>query len=206
MVKNQMADGHLSTRVAIRGVWKPARLIDGNQHQNIQEAPMAQITLRGNPIHTNGELPAVGTAAPGFTLVDKDLKEISLKDLAGKKVVLNIFPSIDTPVCSVSVRRFNTEIQKCDKAVAVCASMDLPFAHARFCGAEGLEHVVSASAFRHREFGERYGVRITDGPLKDLLARAVVVLDAQGRVVYTQLVPEIAQEPDYAAALKALKG
>jgi thiol peroxidase len=167
---------------------------------------MAQITLRGNPIHTSGELPPAGAAAPDFTLVDKELKEVSLKDFAGKKVVLNIFPSIDTSVCSMSVRRFNAEIQKFAGAVVICASMDLPFAHARFCGAEGLEHVVSASAFRHRDFGERYGVRITDGPLKELLARAVVVIDGQGRVTYTQLVPEIGQEPDYQAALAALEG
>ena len=167
---------------------------------------MAQVTLKGNPVNTSGSLPAVGEPAPGFTVVDKDLKEVRLQDFAGRKVVLNIFPSVDTPTCAMSVRRFNTEIAKRDNAVAVCVSMDLPFAHARFCGAEGLEHVVSASAFRHRDFGERYGVRITDGPLKELLARAVVVIDGQGRVTYTQLVPEIGQEPDYQAALAALEG
>ena len=165
---------------------------------------MAQVTLKGNPVQTVGNLPAVGEAAPSFTLVDKNLKEISLKDFTGKKIVVNIFPSIDTPTCAMSVRRFNAEIAKRDNAVAICPSMDLPFAHARFCGAEGLENVVSASAFRQPEFGDRYGVRITDGPLKGLFARAVVVVDDNGRVIYRQLVPEIAEEPDYDAALQAL--
>lgn len=167
---------------------------------------MAQVTLKGNPVQTIGTLPAVGQAAPGFTLVDKDLKEISLPDYAGRKVVLNIFPSIDTPTCAMSVRRFNAEIGKHGNAVAICASMDLPFAHGRFCGAEGLENVVSASAFRNAEFGTHYGVSIIDGPLKGLLARAVVIVDAKGQVVYNQLVPEIADEPDYDAALQALDG
>ena len=165
---------------------------------------MAQVTLKGNPSQTVGDLPAAGQPAPGFTLVDKDLKEISLQDYAGRKVVLNIFPSVDTPTCAMTVRRFNAEIGKRGNAVAVCASMDLPFAHARFCGAEGLDNVVSASAFRNPDFGERYGVSLTDGPLKGLFARAVVVIDADGRVVYNQLVPEIADEPDYDAALQAL--
>ena len=157
---------------------------------------MAQVTLKGNPVQTIGNLPAVGEAAPGFTLVDKELQEITLTTYAGQKVVLNIFPSVDTPTCAMSVRRFNADIEKTGNAVAVCASMDLPFAHARFCGAEGLEKVVSASAFRNTEFG----------PLKGLFARAVVVVDENGRVAYTQLVPEIAEEPDYEAALKALNG
>lgn len=167
---------------------------------------MAQVTLKGNPAQTVGSLPAVGTPAPDFRLVDKDLEEIALEDFAGRKIVLNIFPSVDTPTCAMSVRRFNAEIGKRDNAVAICASMDLPFAHARFCGAEGLEKVVSASAFRHQQFGERYGVRLTDGPMKGLFARAVVVIDENGRVVHTQLVPEIADEPDYAAALQAVDG
>jgi thiol peroxidase len=165
---------------------------------------MAHITFKGNPAATVGDLPAKGAPAPDFTLTKRDLSELRLKDLAGRKVVLNIFPSIDTPVCSMSVRRFNAEITKYPGAVAVCASMDLPFAHSRFCGAEGLENVESVSAFRHPEFGERYGVRIAGGPLAGLFARAVVVIDAAGKVVYTQLVPEIAEEPDYAAALQAL--
>ena len=165
---------------------------------------MATVTFKGNPVQTEGELPEVGATAPDFTLVKTDLSETRLSDHKGKTVVLNIFPSVDTPVCSMSVRKFNAEIAKHDNAVVLCASMDLPFAHARFCGAEGLENVVSASAFRQPEFGERYGVRITDGPLKGLFARAVVVVDEKGQVIYNQLVPEIAEEPDYDAALKAL--
>jgi thiol peroxidase len=165
---------------------------------------MAKVKLRGNPVNTVGSLPAVGETAPGFTVVDKDLKEVHLQDYAGQKVVLNIFPSVDTPTCAMSVRRFNAEIAKRDNAVAVCVSMDLPFAHARFCGAEGIANVVSASAFRRPEFGDDYGVRMTDGPLAGLFARAVVVVDENGRVVYHQLVPEIAEEPDYDAALRAL--
>jgi thiol peroxidase len=165
---------------------------------------MAKVKLRGNPVNTVGSLPAVGETAPGFTVVDKDLKEVHLQDYAGQKVVLNIFPSVDTPTCAMSVRRFNAEIAKRDNAVAVCVSMDLPFAHARFCGAEGIANVVSASAFRRPEFGDDYGVRMTDGPLAGLFARAVVVVDENGRVVYHQLVPEIAEEPDYDAALRAI--
>jgi thiol peroxidase len=166
---------------------------------------MAEIIVRGTPAATVADLPPTGAPAPGFTLTRRDLSELRLRDLAGKRVVLNIFPSIDTPVCAMSVRRFNAEITKHPDAVAVCASMDLPFAHARFCGAEGLEHVESVSAFRHPEFGARYGVRITSGAFEGLFARAVVVIDASGQVVYTQLVPETSQEPDYAAALAALE-
>jgi thiol peroxidase len=165
---------------------------------------MAQITLKGNPIHTNGELPALGQKAPPFRLTKPDLSDISLPDFSGRKLVLNIFPSIDTPVCSVSVRRFNAEITKYPNATVVCASRDLPFAHARFCGAEGLTNVVSASELRQLSFGEAYGVRIVDGPLAGLLARAVLVLDEAGTVIHRQLVPEIGQEPDYAAALATL--
>jgi thiol peroxidase len=165
---------------------------------------MAQITLKGTPIHTSGDLPSVGTAAPDFNLTKTDLSDISLSDMAGKKVVLNIFPSIDTPVCSVSVRRFNMEIEKHPDAVVLSVSRDLPFAHARFCTAEGLSNVVPAAILRDPDFGERYGVGIVDGPLAGLMARAVVVLDAAGTVVHTQLVPEIGEEPDYAAALAAL--
>jgi thiol peroxidase len=165
---------------------------------------MAQVTLKGNPVRTVGDLPAVGETAPDFTVVDKDLKEVRLQDFNGRKVVLNIFPSVDTPTCAMSVRRFNAEIVKRDNAAVVCVSMDLPFAHARFCGAEGIENVVSASAFRRPEFGDHYGVRITVGPLEGLFARAVVVVDDKGRVAYRQLVPEIAEEPDYEAALQAL--
>lgn len=164
---------------------------------------MASITLKGNPINTCGDLPAVGTKAPGFTLVDTDLNDVSLDSFAGKNVVLNIFPSIDTPVCANSVRKFN-EAAAGENAVVLCISMDLPFAHKRFCGAEGLENVISLSAFRNPEFGKDYGVTIVDGPLRGLFARAVVVVNGDGEVVYTELVPEIAQEPNYDAALAAI--
>jgi thiol peroxidase len=165
---------------------------------------MAQITLKGNPIRTSGELPPLGAKAPDFRLTRTDLADITPEDFIGKKVVLNIFPSIDTPVCSVAARRFNTEIGRFDNAVVICASRDLPFALARFCAAEGLTHVIPASELRALTFGEAYGVRILDGPLNGLLARAVLVLDTDGTVIHRQLVPEIAQEPDYAAALAAL--
>jgi thiol peroxidase len=166
---------------------------------------MARITFKGNPVNTSGNLPAVGTKAPDFRLTKTDLSDIGLKDLAGKKVVLNIFPSIDTGVCQASVRRFNQEASKLSDTVVVGVSKDLPFAHNRFCGAEGLKAVVSASELRDSSFGSAYGVRIADGPLAGLLSRAVVVLDASGTVVYTEQVPEIAQEPNYDAALSALK-
>lgn len=167
---------------------------------------MATVTFKGNPVTTSGDLPGVGDTAPDFTLTRTDLAETSLGDYRGKKVVLNIFPSIDTPVCSMSVRKFNAEIAKHENAVVLCASMDLPFAHARFCGAEGLDDVVSVSAFRNTDFGKRYGVTISEGPLAGLFARAVVVIAEDGRVAYTQLVPEIAEEPDYAAAMNAVSG
>jgi len=166
---------------------------------------MAKIKLGGNPINTCGELPKPGTQAADFILTKTDLSDVSLKDFAGKKVVLNIFPSIDTPICAMSVRKFNAEIGKVKNAVVLCVSLDLPFAHARFCGAEGLEKVVSVSELRNRDFGNRYGVRIVDGPLTGLLARAIVILDEKGKVIYTQLVPEIKEEPDYESALASLK-
>lgn len=166
---------------------------------------MAQVTFKGDPIPIHGELPTQGSPAPNFNLVDKELADISLADYSGKRVVLNIFPSIDTPVCATSVRRFNQEASKLVDCVVVCVSMDLPFAHARFCGAEGLEDVVSASDFRTGDFGRAYGVTISEGPLRGLFSRAVVIIDEQGKVSYTQQVPEIAEEPDYEAALAALK-
>ena len=165
---------------------------------------MATITLKGNPINTNGALPAIGAAAPDFTLTTVDLGGVGLDAFAGKTVVLNIFPSIDTPVCAASVRRFNAELDKLDNVAVLCASADLPFAHKRFCGAEGLERVQSVSDLRDRGFGERYGVKIVDGPLAGLLARAVVVIKG-GKIAYTELVPEIAQEPNYDAAIAAAK-
>jgi thiol peroxidase len=166
---------------------------------------MATITLKGNPIHTSGDLPVVGTQAPAFKLTKTDLADVGLDAFAGKVVVLNIFPSVDTPTCAASVHRFNTEVAALGDAVVLCASADLPFAHKRFCGAEGLERVLSVSDLRDKEFGNRYGVSIVDGPLVGLLARAVVVIGKEGKVKYTQLVPEIAEEPDYAAAIAAVK-
>ena len=165
---------------------------------------MAQITLKGNPIHTSGELPKVGSAAPDFTVVGLDLSEVTAKGLAGKRVVLNIFPSVDTPTCATSVRTFNARASEKPNTTILCVSADLPFAQKRFCGAEGLDNVVPASTFRAADFGQAYGVTMTDGPLKGLLARAVVVVDEAGKVVHTELVPEIAQEPDYNAALALL--
>lgn len=165
---------------------------------------MAQTKLKGNVVNLVGELPAVGSDAPDFSLTKTDLSETTLKDYAGKKVVLNIFPSLDTAVCAASVRKFNAEISKHPNAVAVCASLDLPFAHKRFCAAEGLEDVISASELRERKFGEDYGVRLADGGLAGLFARAIVIVDEQGKVTYTQLVPEITEEPNYDEALAAL--
>jgi thioredoxin-dependent peroxiredoxin len=163
---------------------------------------MAQITLRGNPINTVGELPAVGSKAPAFSLTGTDLSAVSSDQFGGKAVLLNIFPSVDTPVCATSVRTFN-ERAASGGATVVNVSKDLPFAQKRFCGAEGIENVTTASAFRD-SFGEDYGITITDGPMAGLLGRAVVVIGADGNVAYAQLVPEIAEEPDYDAALAAL--
>ncbi|OAN52243.1 lipid hydroperoxide peroxidase [Paramagnetospirillum marisnigri] len=165
---------------------------------------MAAITLKGNPINTNGNLPAVGAAAPAFSLTGVDLADVTLDAVAGQTVVLNIFPSIDTPTCAASVRRFNAELDKLGSVAVLCVSADLPFAHKRFCGAEGLERVKSLSDMRDKGFGERYGVKIVDGPLAGLLARAVVVIKG-GKVAYTQLVPEIAEEPNYEAAIAVAK-
>ena len=165
---------------------------------------MAQITLRGNPINTVGDLPAVGAQAPAFDLTGTDLGSVDNGQFGGKAVVLNIFPSIDTPVCAISVRTFNERVAATGVPV-VNVSKDLPFALKRFCGAEGIENVVSASAFRS-SFGEDYGITITDGPMAGLLGRAVVVVGADGNVVYTELVPEIGTEPNYDAALAAVNG
>lgn len=165
---------------------------------------MAKITLHGNPLETNGELPAVGSTAPDFTLVDKDLNNVSLATYAGKKKLLNIVPSLDTPVCATSTKKFNEAMAGRSDAVALVVSADLPFASGRFCSAEGIDNVLTLSMMRSRNFAKDYGVLINDGPLAGITARAVVVLDRDNKVVYTQLVPEIAQEPDYDAALAAL--
>ena len=166
---------------------------------------MAKITLKGNPIQTIGTLPATGTMVPDFLLTKTDLSDISLSDLKGKRIVFNIFPSLDTAVCAMSVRKFNAEAEKYVNTVILCVSRDLPFAHGRFCAAEGLTNVVTASEMRNDEFGKSFGVRIIDGPLAGLFSRAVVVTDENGMVIYNQQVPDIVQEPDYQAALDALK-
>jgi len=164
---------------------------------------MAQITLKGNPCNTSGELPAVGGGAPNFSLVAGDLSEKTLADFSGKKVIFNIIPSLDTPVCAVSAKTFNEKVGQLGNAVVVNVSADLPFAQKRFCESNQVEHVHNLSCFRNSQFGQDYGVQIVDGPLAGLLARAIVVVDEQGGVSYTELVPEIAQEPNYEAALNA---
>lgn len=166
---------------------------------------MARITFKGNPINTAGSLPAVGSKAPDFRLTKTDLSDVSLKDFAGKKVVLNIFPSIDTGVCAASTRRFNQEAANLPNTAVLGVSRDLPFAHGRFCGAEGIKAVVNTSELRDQGFGKAYGVVIAEGPLAGLFSRAVVVIDESGQVAYTEQVPEIAQEPNYQKALDALK-
>ena len=158
---------------------------------------MGQVTFKGSAVNTNGNLPAVGSQAPDFKLVGAGLNEISLADFKGKRVVLNIFPSIDTGVCAASVRNFNKWASGNDNAVVICVSKDLPFAASRFCGAEGLENVITASDFRYNNFASDYGVLMTDGPLAGLMARSVVAIDENGKVVYNQLVPEIVEEPNY---------
>ncbi len=163
---------------------------------------MAQITLRANPIHTLGELPAVGSTAPEFTLTGTDLGAVTSEQFRGKPLLLNIFPSVDTPVCATSVRTFNERAGASGLSV-LCVSKDLPFAQKRFCGAEGIENVVTASAFRD-SFGEDYGITIVDGPMAGLRARAVVVFGADGNVAYAELVPEIGAERSYDAGLSAM--
>lgn len=164
---------------------------------------MTQITFKGSPISTHGELPEIGTKALGFELVGTDLQPVKLSDFAGRRVVLNIFPSLDTGVCANSVRTFNEKAAGLENATVLCISRDLPFAQARFCGAEGIENVVTASDFR-TTLGEDYGVTMINGPMEGLLSRAVIVLDANGVVTYAQQVPEITTEPDYEAALAVL--
>ena len=165
---------------------------------------MAQTALQGNPVQLSGDLPAVGSPAPDFSLTAGDLSDVSLATYAGKKKLLNIVPSLDTGVCAASTKKFNETMAGRDDAVALVISADLPFASGRFCSAEGITNVINLSMMRSRNFAKDYGVLIVDGPLAGITARAVVVLDADNRVVYTQLVPEITQEPDYAAAMAAL--
>lgn len=164
---------------------------------------MATVTLQGNPANTVGDLPAVGAQAPAFSLVGNDLADVTNNDFASKRLVLNIFPSIDTGTCQASVRAFNSKLSELENTVVLCVSADLPFAQARFCGAEGLDNVQTASSFRS-DFGKDYGVTFNSGPLLGLLSRAVVVIDTEGNIIHTEQVGEIVDEPNYAAALAAL--
>ena len=166
---------------------------------------MATVYFKSTPVEVYGNLPVVGSIAPDFHLTSASLSDISLADFPGKRVILNIFPSLDTDVCAASVRKFNQDATKIDNVAVLCVSMDLPFAMSRFCTINGLENVVPASAFRSPEFARDYGVMMVNGPLKGLLARAVVVLDTDGRVLYRQLVEELTNEPDYEGALSVLK-
>ena len=166
---------------------------------------MAQVNFKGNPVKLSGELPQKGTKAPAFSLTKSDLSKISTGDLTGKKVLLNIFPSIDTAVCATSVRKFNQNASELQNTTVVCVSRDLPFAQKRFCAAENIANVITASDYQGSTFGDDYGLMMTEGALSHLFARAVVVLNESGEVIYSELVPEIGQEPNYEAALAALK-
>lgn len=165
---------------------------------------MAKITLKGSPVNSSGILPLKGSKAPGFSLVKSDLSPLSLSELKGKKIVLNIFPSLDTSVCAASVRKFNQLAAGLPNTIVLAISKDLPFAHERFCSAEGITNVITLSGFRDSDFGKSYGVDIIDGPLTGVYARSIVVINEMGDVTYTQLVPEITTEPDYDAAIKAI--
>jgi thioredoxin-dependent peroxiredoxin len=165
---------------------------------------MGKVTLKGNPVKTSGSLPEKGTIAPGFTLVKSDLGNLSLAEMKGKKVILNIFPSLDTSVCATSVRKFNQLAAGKPNVTVLAISKDLPFAHGRFCSTEGITNVITLSGFRDTEFGKAYGIDLMDGALAGLYARSVVVIDEKGKVIYNQLVPEITQEPDYDSAIAAL--
>ena len=166
---------------------------------------MSKITMGGNTVHTIGEMPEKGKELPDFSLVRKDLSAASLNDFKGKRVVMNIFPSVDTGVCATSVRKFNERASELNNTAVLCISRDLPFAQARFCGAEGLDRVEMLSDFRNGEFGKKYGVELTDGPFQNLHARAVIVADENGKVIHSQLVNEIGEEPNYDSAIEALK-
>lgn len=166
---------------------------------------METIYFKGTPVHTYGDIPAVGSTAPDFTLTGNSLQDIRLSDYKGKRVVLNVFPSLDTPVCAMSVRKFNQEAAKLDNTQIICISMDLPFAQSRFCSAEGIDKLVVASAFRAPGFVKNYGLEMVDGPIAGLLARAVIIVDESGKVIYSDLVSEVTDEPDYKAAISVLK-
>jgi thiol peroxidase len=165
---------------------------------------MSEITFKGNKVHTNGSLPKVNSTAPDFTGVKGDLSELSLSSLNGKRVILNVFPSLDTAVCASSVRRFNKEAASLQNTVILAISKDLPFAQGRFCTTEGIDKVIPLSIFRDSTFEDNYGMLLTDGPLKGLLTRGVIIVDEAGKIIYTELVPEVTKEPNYEAALASL--
>ncbi len=166
---------------------------------------MAKTKLKGNPVNTSGPLPRLGAKAKAFLLTANDLSDKTLADFAGRKILLNVFPSVDTAVCAMSVRTFNSEAAKVKNAAILCVSRDLPFALGRFCGAEGIDRVITLSELRNRDFGRSYGLEMIDGPMAGLLARAVIIIDAEGKIAYRELVNDITHEPDYAAAMKSLK-
>jgi Peroxiredoxin len=166
---------------------------------------MAKTAFKGNPVNTSGNLPSKGSKAPEFSLVKSDLGTLTLSELKGKKLILNIFPSLDTSVCAASVRKFNQLAAGKENAKVLAISKDLPFAHGRFCTTEGITNVVTLSGFRDEKFGKKYGVLMNDGPLAGLYARSIVVIDETGKVIYTQLVPDITQEPDYDSAMKTIE-
>lgn len=182
-----------------------------NATENIMNESMQQVNMgetvnvKGAAAHTEGKMVKVGEMAPDFTGVLNNLSDVKLSDFKGKRVVLNIFPSLDTPTCAASVRHFNADASALENTVVLCISMDLPFAQSRFCTTEGLENVIPVSLFRNDEFAKGYGLRLADGPLRGLMSRAVVVLDTEGKVIYTELVKNVSEEPDYEAALKVLK-
>lgn len=165
---------------------------------------MANITFKGSAVKTKGNLPAVGSQVPAFTVTKSDLSDLNISDLKGKKVILNIFPSIDTGTCAMSVRQFNAKVASLNNTVVVCISKDLPFAHKRFCGAEGINNVITASEYKDDNFSSAFQLKMLDGPLAGLFSRAIVVLDETGKVIYTEQVPEITQEPDYDKAIRAV--
>jgi len=166
---------------------------------------MAEIKMRNRPVHTSGNLPSIGSTVPDFRLTKQDLSDLKLADLAGKKVIYNIFPSIDTGTCATSVRKFNAEAAALENTLVVCVSADLPFAQKRFCGAEGIDKVITASDLRDKNFGKNWGLTFVDGPLEGLLSRSVVVTDTSGKVIYTEQVDETINEPNYEKALAAVK-
>jgi len=165
---------------------------------------MAKVTFKDNEVNTIGDLPSVGEAAPDFTLTRTDMSDVGIAGFAGKRVIFNIFPSVETPVCSASVKQFNSEVEKLQNTEVLCVSKDLPFAHARFNAEEEIKNVISLCELRNSDFGDNYGIRITNGPLAGLFARALVVVDENSRVVFTQLVSDISEEPDYHAVVKLL--